>query len=107
MDNPDQRGWDASFTNDGLKIEYRPISSLVLHRNNPRNHSEKQIRQLAASIEPFGNNESGPRRRLRNVVAEARAGTGTGWPSNSRPSPRSSSTLTARRRASRLLSSTS
>ena len=38
----------------GLRVEDRPISSLTLRRNNPRTHSEKQIRQIAASIETFG-----------------------------------------------------
>lgn len=37
-----------------LSIEQRPIASLALRRNNPRTHSEKQIRQIAASIETFG-----------------------------------------------------
>jgi 16S rRNA G966 N2-methylase RsmD len=37
-----------------LSIEPRPIASLALRRNNPRTHSEKQIRQIAASIETFG-----------------------------------------------------
>ena len=37
-----------------LKIEHRSISSLALRRNNPRTHSDKQIRQIAASIETFG-----------------------------------------------------
>ena len=37
-----------------LEIEPRPIASLKLRRNNPRTHSEKQIRQIAASIETFG-----------------------------------------------------
>ncbi len=37
-----------------LQIEPRPIASLKLRRNNPRTHSEKQIRQIAASIETFG-----------------------------------------------------
>jgi len=37
-----------------LRIEPRPIASLALRRNNPRTHSEKQIRQIAASIETFG-----------------------------------------------------
>ena len=36
------------------RIELRPIASLRLRRNNPRTHSEKQIRQIAASIETFG-----------------------------------------------------
>jgi DNA modification methylase len=37
-----------------LQIELRPIASLKLRRNNPRTHSERQIRQIAASIETFG-----------------------------------------------------
>jgi hypothetical protein len=37
-----------------LIIEQRPIASLALRRNNPRTHSDKQIRQIAASIETFG-----------------------------------------------------
>ena len=37
-----------------LKIEQRPIAALALRRDNPRSHSEKQIRQIAASIETFG-----------------------------------------------------
>jgi len=37
-----------------LSIEQLPITSLALRRNNPRTHSEKQIRQIAASIETFG-----------------------------------------------------
>jgi len=38
----------------GLRIEVRPIASLTLRRNNPRTHTERQIRQIAASIETFG-----------------------------------------------------
>ncbi len=37
-----------------LRIEPRSIDSLKLRRNNPRTHSEKQIRQIADSIETFG-----------------------------------------------------
>ncbi len=36
------------------RIEHRSIASLALRRNNPRTHSEKQIRQIAASIKTFG-----------------------------------------------------
>ena len=32
-----------------LRIEDRPIASRTLRRTNPRTHSEKQIRQIAAS----------------------------------------------------------
>jgi len=38
----------------GLQVEERPIDSLALRRNTPRTHSEKQIRQIAASIQAFG-----------------------------------------------------
>ena len=37
-----------------LQIQQRLISSLALRRGNPRTHSEKQIRQIAKSIETFG-----------------------------------------------------
>jgi DNA modification methylase len=36
------------------RIEHRSIASLTLRRRNPRTHSEKQIRQIASSIEEFG-----------------------------------------------------
>lgn len=36
------------------RVEERPIASLTLRRRNPRTHSEKQIRQIADSIETFG-----------------------------------------------------
>src|SRR5262245_28345072 len=39
---------------DRAQVEPRAISSLTLRRRNPRPHSEKQIRQIAASIETFG-----------------------------------------------------
>lgn len=39
---------------ENLQIQQRPISSLALRRGNPRTHSEKQIRQIAKSIETFG-----------------------------------------------------
>jgi DNA modification methylase len=35
-------------------MEPRSIAALKLRRNNPRTHSEKQIRQIADSIETFG-----------------------------------------------------
>jgi DNA modification methylase len=37
-----------------LRVEKRAIASLALRRSNPRTHSAKQIRQIAASIETFG-----------------------------------------------------
>ena len=39
---------------ENLQIQQRLISSLALRRGNPRTHSEKQIRQIAKSIETFG-----------------------------------------------------
>src|ERR1041385_4851458 len=44
-------------TNAGLveiKIEYRSVSDLVLDTRNPRQHSQKQIDQIADSIREFG-----------------------------------------------------
>ena len=37
-----------------LKIEYRPLESLIPFARNPRTHSEEQIAQIAASIKEFG-----------------------------------------------------
>jgi hypothetical protein len=39
-----------------LKIVYRRISDLILNPRNPRGHNDKQIRQLARSINKFGFN---------------------------------------------------
>src|SRR5579872_6814022 len=39
-----------------LKIERVPISALKLDPRNPRQHSDRQIRQIARSIESFGFN---------------------------------------------------
>lgn len=39
---------------DPLKIELRPLSSLKPAKRNARTHSDKQIAQIAASIEQFG-----------------------------------------------------
>lgn len=37
-----------------LRVEYRPLESLVPFARNPRAHSEEQIAQIAASIREFG-----------------------------------------------------
>jgi hypothetical protein len=37
-----------------LKVTYRPIGGLTSYINNPRNHSPRQIRQIASSIKEFG-----------------------------------------------------
>lgn len=44
-----------SNTSD-LKIEWKPIGDLRPHTNNPRQHSNKQIQQIADSIAAFGFN---------------------------------------------------
>jgi DNA modification methylase len=41
---------------DRLSIEYVPVSSLRLDPQNPRLHSNKQVRQIATSIRSFGFN---------------------------------------------------
>jgi ParB-like chromosome segregation protein Spo0J len=40
-----------------LKIEYVPIDSLKKYANNAKIHTEKQIRQIADSIQAFGFND--------------------------------------------------
>ena len=40
----------------GLKIIFRPRAELKPDRANPRQHSKKQIRQIAKSIKEFGFN---------------------------------------------------
>ncbi|MEM6898963.1 MAG: ParB/Srx family N-terminal domain-containing protein [Pseudomonadota bacterium] len=37
-----------------LNIVYKPIDALKPRANNPRTHSEAQIRQLIRSVEHFG-----------------------------------------------------
>ena len=37
-----------------LRIEYRPLDSLIPYYRNPRNHTEEQIAQIANSIKEFG-----------------------------------------------------
>lgn len=39
-----------------LAVRYRPVSSLRLNPGNPRQHSKRQIDQIAASIRAFGMN---------------------------------------------------
>jgi DNA modification methylase len=48
---------DASRTNIGtihIELQYRPIGNFVLNPRNPRQHSQKQVRQIADSIQEFG-----------------------------------------------------
>jgi len=37
-----------------LRVEYRPLETLIPFTRNPRAHSEEQIAQIAASIKEFG-----------------------------------------------------
>lgn len=37
-----------------LRVESRPIGTLLPYAGNPRSHSKKQVRQIARSIESFG-----------------------------------------------------
>jgi hypothetical protein len=46
----------AAVATRRLGVEYRPIAELKLDERNPRQHSRKQIRQIANSIEAFGFN---------------------------------------------------
>ena len=39
-----------------VAVVYRPIAELRLDPKNPRLHSDKQVRQIARSIEAFGFN---------------------------------------------------
>ena len=38
----------------GLRIDYKDPGGLKPRARNPRTHSKKQVRQIAASIEQFG-----------------------------------------------------
>ena len=40
--------------NDVWTVQHAPVANLKPYSNNPRTHSKKQIRQIAASIETFG-----------------------------------------------------
>ena len=39
---------------NGLRVEYRPIEALIPFARNPRVHSDGQVAQIAASIREFG-----------------------------------------------------
>jgi DNA modification methylase len=45
---------EANVNNRSLSVIYRLVADLRLHPKNPRIHSQKQIRQIARSIEAFG-----------------------------------------------------
>lgn len=45
---------NASLLRNDLRVEFTPIARLRARPKNPRSHSQKQIRQIAASIERFG-----------------------------------------------------
>lgn len=44
----------APMTGGDLEITHRPIGSLTPYARNPRTHSKKQIKQIAAAITEFG-----------------------------------------------------
>lgn len=44
------------MTQVNLSVQYRPLASLQFDPQNPRQHSKRQIRQIARSIENFGFN---------------------------------------------------
>jgi ParB-like chromosome segregation protein Spo0J len=43
-----------SLPDRDLKVEYRPIESLIPYAKNARTHSDEQVAQIAASIREFG-----------------------------------------------------
>jgi ParB-like chromosome segregation protein Spo0J len=53
----------------GLAIEYLPIGQLRVNQRNPRRHSNRQIEQLAHSMEVFGFNVPVLIDRFYNVIA--------------------------------------
>ncbi|MGE0667874.1 MAG: DNA methylase N-4, partial [Sphingomonadales bacterium] len=44
----------APITGGDLQVIHRPIGSLTPYARNPRTHSKKQIKQIAAAITEFG-----------------------------------------------------
>src|SRR4051794_9632503 len=52
-----------------LRVELVPIARLKLNPRNPRNHGERQIKQIARSIEAFGFNVPVLADREGNVLA--------------------------------------
>ncbi len=53
----DPRAIRAGLTNAGLieiGVQYRELSALILDPRNPRQHSQKQINQIADSVREFG-----------------------------------------------------
>lgn len=54
MTNTEGAAVPAAQGIDPLKIELRPIASLVPAKRNARTHSDRQIEQIAASIQQFG-----------------------------------------------------
>src|SRR3954454_10418162 len=55
--------------NNRLEILYRPIEELTPDPRNPRQHTRKQIKQLARSIETFGFTVPALVDREANVIA--------------------------------------
>jgi ParB-like chromosome segregation protein Spo0J len=45
---------DRIKENQQLRVTYRPVAALIPYANNPRTHSDDQIKQIANSIKEFG-----------------------------------------------------
>jgi DNA modification methylase len=67
--NDGQKGHDAQLSSPTLAIRQLPVSSIRLDPLNPREHSDKQIQQIANSIRVFGFNVPVLIDRMRNVIA--------------------------------------
>jgi ParB-like chromosome segregation protein Spo0J len=46
--------WSEKGSQAGLRVEYRPLDTLIPFARNARTHSEEQVSQIAASIREFG-----------------------------------------------------
>src|SRR5918994_608810 len=45
---------DAGLNGSNLRVEYRPVETLVPYAKNARTHSDAQVAEIAASIRAFG-----------------------------------------------------
>jgi DNA modification methylase len=67
--NDGQKEHDAQLSSAALTIRHLPVNSIRLDPLNPREHSDKQIQQIANSIHVFGFNVPVLIDRFRNVIA--------------------------------------
>ena len=51
---PEGSKMPANGSRTALRVEYRPIEALIPFAGNPREHSDGQVAQIAASIREFG-----------------------------------------------------